>query len=192
MKTPIQWATVALCASVMWLGTATESPAKGKDGGKGKSAKKGKVDKPKGGKSKHDKKDFDKKSSKDLDKHLDKKFDKKADKLDDWKFGEADKKDVQNFYKKYADKDGGLPPGLAKKVKNGKPLPPGWKKKVKPGWQIDDEWFGRMNPLSSSDLPAGFKTSDGVGAYLLGDKILRVDKKSKKMLDYVDVPSIKL
>jgi len=186
MKTPIQWATVALCASVMWLGTTTESPAKGKgkDGGKGKSAKKGKVDKPKGGKSKYDKKD--------LDKHLDKKFDKKSDKLNDWKFGDADKKDVQNFYKKYAGKDGGLPPGLAKKVKNGKPLPPGWQKKVKPGWQIDDEWFGRMNPLSSADLPAGFKTSDDVGAYLLGDKILRVDKKSKKMLDYVDVPSIKL
>ncbi|PQJ28329.1 hypothetical protein [Rubritalea profundi] len=100
------------------------------------------------------------------------------DKLDDWKFGDADKKNVQNFYKKYADKDGGLPPG--------------WQKKVKPGWQIDDEWFGRMNPLSSADLPAGFKISDDVGAYLLGDKILRVDKKSKKMLDYVDVPSIKL
>ena len=59
---------------------------------------------------------------------------------------------MQNFYKKYADKDGGLPPGLAKKVKNGKPLPAGWKNKVKPGWQIDDEWMGRMHPLSSAAM----------------------------------------
>ena len=180
MKTSIQWMTVALCASAMWLGTANESLAKGKDGGKGKSANKGKVDKPKIDKKKYDKKD--------IDKHLD----EKMDKVDDWKFGDADKKDVQNFYKKYAGKDGGLPPGLAKKVKNGKPLPAGWKNKVKPGWQIDDEWMGRMSPLSGADLPASFKVSDDVGAYLLGDKILRVDKKTKKMLDFVDVPSIKL
>ena len=63
---------------------------------------------------------------------------------------------------------------------------------MKPGWQIDDEWMGRMHPLSSAEIPANFKVSDDVGAYLLGDKILRVDKKTKKMLDYADVPSIKL
>ena len=190
MKTSIQWMTVALCASAMWLGTTNESAAKGKGGGKGKSEHKSKSDKH--DKSKYTKKDIDKKLSKDLDKHLDKKIDKKINKVDDWKFGDSDKKDVQNFYKKYAGKDGGLPPGLAKKVKNGKPLPPGWKNKVKPGWQIDDEWMGRMHPLSSAEIPANFKVSDDVGAYLLGDKILRVDKKTKKMLDYVDVPSIKL
>lgn len=190
MKTSIQWMTVALCASAMWLGTANESQAKA--GGKGKSDQKGKVDKPKIDTKKYDLKDIDKKLSKDIDKHLEKKIDKNVDKLDEWKFGDSDKKDVQNFYKKYADKDGGLPPGLAKKVKNGKPLPKGWQNKVKPGWKIDDEWMGRMNPLSGADLPASFKVSDDVGAYLLGDKILRVDKKTKKMLDYVDVPSIKL
>ena len=192
MKTSIQWMTVVLCASAMWLSTTNESPAKEKGGGKGKSDHKAKIDKPKVDKKKYEKKDIDKKLNKDIDKHLDKEIDKKTNKVDDWKFGDSDKKDVQNFYKKYADKDGGLPPGLAKKVKNGKPLPPGWKKKVKPGWQIEDEWWGRMNPLSSADLPANFKVSDDVGAYLLGDKILRVDKKSKKMLDFVDVPSIKL
>ena len=97
-----------------------------------------------------------------------------------------------NFYKKYDGKDGGLPPGLAKKVRNGKPLPPGWKKKVNAGSIIDDDIWDLLSPLSGSDLPASFKVSDDVGAYLLGDRILRVDKKSRKTLDYIDVPSIKL
>ena len=192
MKTPLQWATVALCASAIWLGTTTESSAKGKDGGKGKTEKKGKPNKAKTDKKAYDKKGYDKKPSKDYDKKIDKHIDKKGDEFNDWKFGDKDKNDVRDFYKKYADKNGGLPPGLAKKVSRGKPLPPGWRDKVKPGWQIDDEWWGRLNPLSSADLPANFKVSDDVGAYLLGDRILRVDKKSKKMLDYVDVPSIKL
>ena len=182
--------TLTLCCSAMWLATTSDTLADKK--GKGKTEKKGKSDKKDKDKVSNFTKDIDKKLSKDIDKHLDKKIDKKIDKVDDWKFGDADKKDVQNFYKKYADKDGGLPPGLAKKVKNGKPLPAGWKNKVKPGWQIDDEWMGRMHPLSSADIPADFKISDDVGAYLLGDKILRVDKKTKKMLDFVDVPSIKL
>ncbi len=186
MKKSKQWMTLTLCCSAMWVGTTTDALADKK--GKGKTEKKGKSNKE----YKGDKKDIDKKLSKDIDKHLDKKTDKKINKVDDWKFGDSDKKDVQNFYKKYAGKNGGLPPGLAKKVKNGKPLPPGWRNKVKPGWQIDDEWMGRMHPLSSADVPANFKVSDDVGAYLLGDKILRVDKKTKKMLDFVDVPSIKL
>jgi len=180
MTRSTQWMTLTLCCSVMWVATTTDTLADKK--GKGKTEKKGKPNK----------KGIDKKFSKDIEKNLEKKIDKKIHKVDDWKFGDSDKKDVQNFYKKYADKDGGLPPGLAKKVKNGKPLPPGWKNKVKPGWQIDDEWMGRMHPLSSAEIPANFKVSDDVGAYLLGDKILRVDKKTKKMLDYVDVPSIKL
>jgi hypothetical protein len=192
MMKSTQWMTLALCCSAMWVGTTSDAFADKK--GKGKTEKKGKSDKKDKGdkKDKSDKKDKDKKSdyTKDLDKKIDKHIDKKD--FDDWKFDDKGKDDVRNFYKKYADKDGGLPPGLAKKVRNGKPLPPGWKKKVNAGSVLDDDIWGLLSPLSGSDLPASFKVSDDVGAYLLGDRILRVDKKSRKTLDYIDVPSIKL
>ncbi|MFC4992186.1 hypothetical protein [Rubritalea tangerina] len=179
-----QWIVAA--TSIVWVMAAQEMQADkgGKGGGKGGKAKVEKKATPTG--------KVDKKPKVDHKKSIDKDIGKKHVKHDDWKFGDKDKNDLRDFYKKYDGKNGGLPPGLAKKVANGKPLPPGWRDKVKPGWVLDDDWWGRLNPLSSADLPAGFKLADDVGAYLLGDQILRVDKKTRKMIDAVDIPTIKI
>ena len=154
---------VSLSAMAILLASSAHSFADkgGKGGGKGK----------KGGKAKVEKSDF-KIDSKDLKKDL-KKLDYKGN------------DDFYSYYKKGGKKD--LPHGLQKKLASGKGLPEGWKNKVKPGWKIDNDYWGRMSLLDKDDLPPNFKMKDGVGAYLLGDRVLRVNKDTKTVIDFVDL-----
>lgn len=166
-----------LCATAFFLGSVADSYADkgGKGGSKG------------GGKAKTEKKGKPDKSS---DKGSDKKNDSKKD-----QGGKHDKKDNKNDYKGGDDffsyyKGKGknsLPPGLQKKVVNGKGLPPGWKNKATKGWKIDDEYWGKLSLLDKDDLPPNFKHKDGVGSYLLGNRILQVNKDTKTVIDFVDL-----
>lgn len=76
---------------------------------------------------------------------------------------------------------------MQKKVARGKGLPPGWKNKVTKGWKIDDDYWKKLDLLDDADLPKNYKRKDGVGAYLLGDRILQVDKDTKTVIDFVDL-----
>lgn len=177
-KNILQHGAVALCASAFFLGSATDTLAKGgkggDKGGKGKTEKKGKSDK--GGEKKDNKSD----SKKGNDKKNDNKHDKKGGKHDKSDFDD----DFRNFYKGGKN---GLPPGLQKKVARGKGLPPGWKNKATKGWKIDDDYWKRLDLLDAADLPKNFKHKDGVGSYLLGDRILSVDKDTRTVIDFVDL-----
>jgi hypothetical protein len=84
-----------------------------------------------------------------------------------------------------------LPPGLAKKVKNGKPLPPGWQKKVTEGYIIDDDSFGFFYLLEDSMFP-GLKTKPDTRMYLYGDRVVRVYEPKRQVIDVFPIPTIKV
>ena len=73
----------------------------------------------------------------------------------------------------------GLPPGLQKKVEQGKPLPPGWQKKVDmgPGDRLDRELYdyGEVRDLG-----------DGREEVRIEDQVYTVIKDTREIIDILD------
>lgn len=74
------------------------------------------------------------------------------------------------------DKSGGMPPGLQKKVKRGKPLPPGWHKKLSKGDVMERDILRRGAIVAPLD-PLGIVT------IRIEDKVFRVMQKSREIVD---------
>ncbi|QSX38639.1 hypothetical protein [Shewanella sedimentimangrovi] len=72
--------------------------------------------------------------------------------------------------------DGGLPPGLQKKVARGEPLPPGWQKKYHRGDILEQEIYQRGEVV----VPIG---RDGEVTIRIDDTLFRVHEKTRKILD---------
>ena len=192
----------ALCLALV-PGIADAKPGKGK--GKGGDApgqsEKGKPDKGRG-KSDH-KADFkpdgkahgkaDKEFAKDLERaHKD--AGKDAKEFAKWRekrFGDEERRSVVEYFGRYRDNEHGLPPGLAKNLRRGKPLPPGWQKKLVPGYVVEDDFFSDFHPLSSSRFP-GLEAVPDTRLYRYGDRIVRVYEPRREIIDVIPVPTIRL
>ncbi|MDT8335699.1 MAG: hypothetical protein RQ753_08370 [Desulfurivibrionaceae bacterium] len=74
------------------------------------------------------------------------------------------------------DNSGGLPPGLEKNVRQGKPLPPGWHKKLAKGQILDPDIYHRGVIIAPLD-PLGIVT------IRIEDKVFRVMEKSREIVD---------
>ncbi|QSX28690.1 hypothetical protein JYB88_10365 [Shewanella cyperi] len=72
--------------------------------------------------------------------------------------------------------DGGLPPGLQKKVARGEPLPPGWQKKYHRGDILEQEIYQRGEVV----VPIG---RDGEVTIRVDDTLFRVHEKTRQILD---------
>jgi hypothetical protein len=190
MKQYTSYLITALCAVALGV---TSASAQGK--GKGKDKSKGKPptsspNKPHKGPSKDKGSSKDKKNDKGPSKDNGK--NKKDDKWRvDSKFKSKDRDDLLSFWDKYKGDDHGLPPGLAKNLRRGKPLPPGWQDKVKSGWKIEDDWWDRFDRVPGDYLPKEFKLPKDTGMFLLGDRLVRVHEPSREVVDFVRIPSIK-
>lgn len=151
-------------------------PSKGKKDQKGNGSKKG-PDKEKGASNSTDK------AHKDLS---------KASK--DWhkagKFESADRDQIHSHWKRYEKNARGLPPGLAKKVRKGGDLPPGWQKKLRHGWKIDDNDWRFFEPVGADYLPKGMHLPPDTGVYLFGDRMVRVHRPSREVVDFMTIPGI--
>ena len=198
MKKHALFLITLLCTLALGL---TNASAKGK-GDKGKGGQgKGKPSTSDKGKKEHSKdkgsskdKDSSKNNGKDKKDHKDSSKDKHK-KDDHWrhdsKFKDKDRDDLVSHWDKYKGHDHGLPPGLAKNLRRGKPLPPGWEKKVKPGWKIDDKSWDRFDRVPSEYLPKNFKLPKDTGMFLHGDRMVRVHEPTREVIDVVRVPSVK-
>ncbi len=163
---------------------------KGDKGGKPNKENKGKgPDKDNKGPDKNDKKP-DKKDSGKPDKKDHSKWD--ADAKGKAKFKDSDRDELSKYFGKYSGNDHGLPPGLAKNVRRGKPLPPGWQKKVQPGWRIDDDSWNDFSRISREYLPKNLSSIADTDYYLYGNRVVRVHKPSREVVDFLDIPSIKI
>ncbi|MFV0594682.1 hypothetical protein [Shewanella sp.] len=76
------------------------------------------------------------------------------------------------------DKD--LPPGLQKKADKGQPLPPGWQKKLRRGDILDYDIYDRGRVVVPLDR-------DGRISIEVEGSIIKLDEKSRKILDIVNV-----
>ncbi|MGL4474561.1 MAG: hypothetical protein ACRCT7_08905 [Shewanella sp.] len=77
-------------------------------------------------------------------------------------------------------KDKGLPPGLQKKVDQGQPLPPGWQKKLRRGDILHSDIYDRGHIVMPLDR-------DGRISIRVDDSIIKLDEKTRKILDIVNV-----
>lgn len=74
------------------------------------------------------------------------------------------------------DKHQGLPPGLAKNQKRGKPLPPGWQKKLVRGHILDAEIYHHAKIV----VPVN---THGIITVSIEGRLLKLDKVSLKIID---------
>ena len=87
-----------------------------------------------------------------------------------------------DYKHKDKNKDKSLPPGLEKKVAKGEPLPPGWQKKLRKGDILDRDYYDRGKVV----VPVG---KDGAVSIKIDDSIIKIDEKTRKILDIVDIIS---
>ncbi len=116
------------------------------------------------------------------------------DKHEPWRanrFEDRERGLLLEFFRGFEAQPQGLPPGLAKNLKRGKPLPPGWQKKVGEGFIIDDETFGFFNLLEDALFP-DLKPKPDTKIYLYGDRVVRVYEPKRQVIDVFEIPSIKI
>lgn len=187
----------ALLAACLLLaaGAAEGKPGKGKGekgGGKPEHSEKQKGGKPdnKGKPDKHD--DVRKEIEKDhKEAHkADKKLDKEVAEWRKKRFRDDDRTGVIRYFSGYRENEYGLPPGLAKNYRRGKPLPPGWQKKVFDGYVIGDDMSGHFHPLKHSLFP-GLEVVPNTRLYLYGNRLVRVYEPRREVIDVIEVPTIR-
>lgn len=186
MKTTY-WMTLLIAGAAM----AVSPVANGKGKGKGKPAATGKAKPNKGGgKQKKPNKAKPQKTKGNPGKG------KGGNNAKEWrksaKFADKDRKDLVSHWDRYKGNTKGLPPGLAKNVRNGKPLPPGWEKKIGDGWIIEDDWWPLFHRVPAANLPQGLRLPSDTGMFLFGDRMVRIHEPSREVIDVVRLPGIRL
>lgn len=188
-----------LAAMIFAAPTLDAKPGKGNGGGKPSHAEKG----GKGSKGKANKGNGKKdhgpsgqpsgkvldKAAKDWEKAAKKNYSREE--LAGWRFRELEQNKVRGYFGDYKDREHGLPPGLAKNLRRGKPLPPGWQKKLNRGYVMDDIWWNALTPVSYDYFP-DFERYPDTGLYLYGDRVIRVYEPRREVIDVVVVPTINI
>ena len=125
------------------------------------------------------------------------KFDKpEKDKRKDFRteeivrYKDPDRKVIVEYFSPYKDNDRGLPPGLAKNLRRGKPLPPGWQDRYSPGYRIEDEYWESFTPVSYEWFPSLRREPD-VQLYYYGDRIVRVYEPRREIIEIIIVPTLR-
>ena len=186
MKSKILTTTASLVAILLMTPTAH---AKGKGGGGGGG-------KGKGGAKPQVEKKVKPTPNKQGGPKIDKKPDNKPGKpAKEWreagKFADKDRNELAAYWDRYKGNDNGLPPGLAKNLRKGKPLPPGWEKKIRNGWVVEDDWWGMFDRVPSTDLPKNLNLPKDTGMFLFGDRMVRVHEPTREVIDFVKMPNVK-
>ncbi|GAA0788511.1 MULTISPECIES: hypothetical protein [Pseudomonadati] len=108
------------------------------------------------------------KNDKQNDQHNEKYSEKHNDKKKD--------KDREAYNDRYDDNNKSLPPGLQKKVAEGKPLPPGWQKKLAKGDILSRDIFSRGEIISPRD-------KDGRVSVNVDGTVIQVMENTREIID---------
>ena len=207
------WAVgVTVTCALLSAGSLEAKKDKDKGNDKGGHSEKGKgKDKENKGKDKDDRVDRggkdDDKARKEMRKDLEKdrkdfekdvkearKDSEKRDKeIAEWRekrFRDNDREGLVRYFSRYKDREHGLPPGLAKNLRRGKPLPPGWRDKVSRGYVIEDDYQDYFYPVSY-DLFPDLEVVPETRLYRYGDRIVRVYEPRREVIDLIIVPTIR-
>lgn len=166
--TLIRFSSVVMGISLALASTATAKPpghAKGGKGGKGNPHKK--VAPPGHAKAGHGKGH----AHKDKPKHAKKHFDH---------FDDDHVVILREYFSPYRSTRG-LPPGIAKQVRQGKGLPPGWEKNFVRGRRLEDPVWNRLIPVPD-DLHRRIRYQQPGRYYILNDRLVRVNPDNRTLL----------
>lgn len=105
------------------------------------------------------------------------------------RFNDTERRGVVSYFRGYEGRDGGLPPGIAKRMRDGKRLPPGWQSKLQPGYVLDDVWMAGLVPVSA-DLFPGMPYLGGGNLYVYGDRLIRLDGHRHEVVEVVVLPTV--
>ncbi len=167
------------CCLGLLTGIAAAKPEKEKGNGKAKHAESGKGNKGKPDKAEKHADKADKKVVKDLQKG-------KAP-----KFKDLERTRVVGYFESYRDQAHGLPPGLAKNLRRGKPLPPRWQAKLAPGAIIAEDWWGDFSPVPYEWFPDVEVVAE-TRLYWYGDRVVRVYEPRREIIDVIVIPTIRI
>lgn len=179
--------TLALIAASFFLPIYAADTKPPKDKGKGKSSQNEKKGKGKSPKVKEAK---DPKKVTPPGKNQPDQWNGKKEKYEKLRFGDNDRKGINDFFSKYRSHKNGLPPGLAKNLKRGKGLPPGWQKKLEPGFIIEEPWLSNFTPVSYDYFP-NLTHPENTRLYLYDDRLVRVYEPERRVLDVLILEGVK-
>jgi hypothetical protein len=80
-----------------------------------------------------------------------------------------------------------LPPGLQKKYERTGELPPGWEKKLVPGDILDTDLYEYGTPVHGEYDGHVYEDSPGTEIIRIEDKILRITKNTREILEILGV-----
>lgn len=107
------------------------------------------------------------------------------------RYREPERGVIVEYFTPYKNNDRGLPPGLAKNLRRGKPLPPGWQEKYAPGYRIEDEYWDTFTPVPYDWFP-NLRREPDVHLYYYGDRIIRVYEPRREIIEIIIVPTLRL
>jgi hypothetical protein len=119
-------------------------------------------------------------------------YEKQDKEVAEWRkkcFRDEDRTGVIHHFSDYSKNEYGLPLGLAKNYRNGKPLPPGWQKRVYNGYVIDDGLPGYFHPLEHNLFP-GLEVVPDRRLHLYGNRLVRGYEPCREVIDVFEVPTI--
>ena len=103
------------------------------------------------------------------------------------RFNDNERTEIVDYFGRYRNQEAGLPPGLAKNQRRGKPLPPGWQKKLVPGYRIHDDEWTRYDPVPSEWFPRQ-RMEPNTRLYHYGDRVVRVYEPRREVIDVIILP----
>ena len=106
------------------------------------------------------------------------------------RFKDEERGAILGYFSRHKDNDGGLPPGLAKNLRRGKPLPPGWQDKVAAGYRIEDDYWDSFTPVPYDWFPE-LRPEPDYALYYYGDRIVRVYEPRRTVVEVIIVPTIR-
>ena len=106
------------------------------------------------------------------------------------RFKDEERGAILGYFSRHKDNDGGLPPGLAKNLRRGKPLPPGWQDKVASGYRIEDDYWDSFTPVPYDWFPE-LRPEPDYALYYYGDRIVRVYEPRRTVVEVIIVPTIR-
>jgi len=180
----------AAAAGLLAIAPLVAAP-EGKGGGKGGPDK---AEKAKGGGDKGGQGKSGKENAKGADKanhggdkatHADKDFAKYA-KRAKGTFRDEDYPLFRDYFEPFRDQPGHLPPGIAKRLRDGKGLPEGWRDQFVPGGLLGDAYWDAMVPLPDEmrrRLPRG----DDSRYYLIDGQLVRIHPSERRVTGLISL-----
>lgn len=80
-----------------------------------------------------------------------------------------------------------LPPGLAKKARQGRPLPPGWQKKLRRGQPMDAVVLGHARPLPVTIIEQLPPQPEGTILVDVDGRIVRLYEATRTIIDILEL-----